>query len=84
MVETELTRSVALIGIFPSSLPQPTSKDLKTPFNILHLFLSSLFNNREEDKNTERCAQRRQLDFSIKIQMKQLRNESGMFHLRSL
>ena len=65
MVETEVTRSVTLIGIFPSSLPQPTSKDLKTPFNIQHPFHSSPFNNRGEDKKTERCAQTRQLDFSI-------------------
>ena len=79
-----VTRSVAFIGIFPSSLPQPSSKDLNTPFNILHLFLSSLFNIRGEGKKTERCVQTRQLDFSIKIQMKQLRNETGMFHLRSL
>ena len=84
MCKNCVTGSVAFIGIFPSSLPQPSPKDLKTPFNIPHLFLSSLFNIRGEDKKTERCAQTRQLDFSIKIQMKQLRNETGMFHLRSL
>ena len=80
-----VTRSVAFIGIFPSSLPQPTSKDLKTPFNIQHLFLSSLCNNVEKIKrlNVVR-GEGNKLDFSIKIQITHLRYESGIFHLRSL